>query len=215
MARILWGLDEQSCARDCNLHKARCLAFDVCRQSGRHLCILYSVRSPRESFNLRLPPLDSERLLDYGDDNDNKSKTLLIETTSEPQCEHFHLKRGYFAVRLGQMLHYEKRATELEHREDEQLDADRKASDEELKSIEEEERKLKAEYRLEAARGTGSASIGSIQWLALLLGSLLGCLATMYREPIVQLGRQSYSRFEASRRHGNDGLSELVLNEDA
>lgn len=191
IVRWFEGLSAEECARDCNLRKTNCLAFDYCRSAKLTLCILYSVRSPakRSSASYPLTHIEKE-LLSVGG-----TKNLV----SHQFCTHFFLKEDYLEIRLQQIdantavagngssvvLKQIDRKKRLESVESKVLDVDQQRS---------EEGRLRNQKTLDS-KSIGTDNVGTtsaIRFNWLLVGLLIGGVSTMYKREAATVSLRLY-----------------------
>jgi hypothetical protein len=211
VSRHLWGLDAADCARECNLYRSKCFAFDSC-QFGRHkLCRLYSVRSPADKSGAYFPATKTE----------TRSQGLcLVQLTGSNSCSHHHLRPAYFEVRLRQMLDTERMPADsstlsanerrLNELEEFTSSLDAESSKQELATIEQELEQAKrriddAEHRAAAAQGHASSGV---HYSLLLAGLLLGGLGAVFKDELARRMPAGWSW--PGQRDQHDDTSELV-----
>lgn len=219
LVRPVFNLTQEGCARECNLHQSKCLAFDICHQSGHSVCFLFSIRSPHRYYGLKLPLLPHEQQLTYSDESNKKSGGVML--TSNVYCDHYWLKLSYFQVRLRQM-HVELNERDevipkelkdrLDSVENSILDADRKQSDLDIKSN--SANATETELQFQDSKHQDKNSSGGIQLLMLTIGMLLGSFIGLYGRQMTNAAVNVYQSYKLRRGHANEGLSQLVLNDE-
>lgn len=190
LVRSFWGVAEGDCARECSLHKSECLAFDTCRNQGKVLCILYSVRSPLSRRGAYLPLLEREQKLV------NEGGVTLFGSRI---CDHFYLKPAHFEVRLKNLLARQDVAStpsdeseyfpeEIKALED-KIEANNEKSDQEdllavadFKTIVDNYERASETSPMEA-----SSSQSLVHWLELTIGLLIGCVLTIYKQEVTRM----------------------------
>jgi len=171
-----------------------------------------------------LPLLEKEKHLFYvdqprADAPDMSQYKATIRMVVNPKCDHFSLKPSYFRIRLERMLHEENgksRDDDSTSDKIEKLESDLLAKDEQdSKDI---ERSLAGDGRMSKAEpATAKVAAGTgIRWLALIIGTLFGCLGTIYKKEVGSFSLQFYTNVRL-RLHGsrsNDDSTMLSLDED-
>lgn len=208
VARSLIGLSTEECARDCNLLKSKCLAFDSCKFDNEpSMCNLFSIRSPINKGNKLLGYLPVEKPFyeagNGGVGTSNTDRSDKVGLYPSYVCNHFAMKSTYFDIRLQQLLEPPKRDEKFNKIEQDVLDADQAKSDE-------------IRETLGPATVVASEQIangGGIHMILLLFGVFLACFGLTYGHKLPQYARDLRERFRAkqSERFMNHRISQLAL----
>lgn len=208
IGRWIEGLDEEACARDCNLKQSNCLAFDLCQfTAATKLCILYSIRSPLSANRKKLGYLSQEHQF-YNSTSGGKATLTGVQT-----CNHFALKDIYFDIKLSAMLdEQQQEATGNEERvklEESILDQDQKDSDEALKKLNSDS----TNGRIIGVESTGGGGRFNLQLVLVgLIVGLVGCVIYDNPKAFTYLRDQwDTFRIMRSQRHATHRISQLAL----
>lgn len=183
LVRWFAGLSAEECARDCNLRKTACLAFDYCRSSELSLCILYSIRSPANRSSGFYPLTSAEKqFLSLGGTHN---------LVGHQFCTHYFIKNDYLEIRLQQIeanaaaastessVSNSTKQTDLTKRletiETKELDADQLRTDKEMTLIKHET----STRELIGVNNVDTSSAIHFTWL--LVGLVMGTISTMYK----------------------------------
>lgn len=192
VVRHFEGLAAEQCARDCNLRKSNCLAFDFCRAKTM-TCVLYSIRSPMSGSNISYPMSIIEgRFQSIGG---------YVRLQDAPNCAHYFLKDDHLEIKLQQIESYlEKQGTGTslgdkileEHLADTEtrvLDGDQRRKSELSAALD------RSDGDSDGERSTGEFSIPSI-----IVGLLIGALV-IYGQETLKTSTGLYNAINHKLRH--------------
>lgn len=206
IGRFFEGLTTEQCARDCNLHSSNCLAFDLCRYPNKEeLCLMYSIRSPAASKNMKHGFLPQE-LMFYDKTMEAKKDGNLIMLATD-DCTHYYFKDIFFDIKLQQMLEPSTSLywTEVNEKDKSLLDEEKKKSD--LNGL----KKGVELNELDDDDGTSSGTV--LYTLLLIFGLVLGFGLILYASPVFMIFCDAIEAYKVkgSRRFNGPRISLVDL----
>lgn len=188
------GLSADECARDCNLRKTNCLAFDFCR-AGTMTCMLYSIRSPAHNRNAAHAMTQIEERF--------RSLGGSVGLNDVPDCTHYYLKDDHLEIRLQQIkshLYEQGMSTNVS---DKVLDKRRKRLDDvETLIVDDDQRRNEDEMAADDSvenSASGSDS-GDFDFSFAIMGLVFATLVT-YKQEVLERTISAYIAIKNKLRH--------------